>query len=322
MSLDLNRLKVFYHVYSLQSINLAANAIHLTQPGVTHHIKKLEDEIKTLLFVRQHRKIIPTTAADRLFSLVKPFIEKLDEEISKISKPMNRPYGLLRIGAPFEFGKTYLPNICHAFRVKFNDVIFKIRLEEPDQLLDMLSKGVLDFAVIDYFSTKDQFFGKSDLYKITPLTEEIFVLVGSKDYIRKKVQGSLSFDELISMDFVTDENEPFILKHWFWYYFKKSVSRFNIVMAIESHQALLDCVRLGMGLAITADHLVIEEIKAGKLKPIFPSKDKVINQVSLVELRDKDPTLTEREFRLFLERQIQSKKVLKSGTNYHKHEFV
>ncbi len=289
---------------------MAANALHLTQPGVTHHIKKLEYELSIPLFVRQHRKIIPTMAADRLFGLVKPFIENLDKEINEISKPMNQPYGLLRIGAPFEFGKTYLPHICHAFRVKFNKVIFKIKLEEPDQLLDMVSKGVLDFAVIDYFSTKDQFFGKSDLYKITPLTEETLVLVGAKEYIEKKIKGSLSFEDLISMDFVTDENEPFILKHWFWYYFKKSVSKFSIVMAVESHQALLDCVRLGMGLAITADHLVMEEIRAGKLKSIFPSKNKVINQISLVELRDKKPTLTEREFQLFLEKRIRSKRSL------------
>jgi DNA-binding transcriptional LysR family regulator len=283
---------------------MASKVLYLTQPGVTHHIKKLEDEIRTPLFIRQHRKIIPTMAADRLFVLVKPFIEKLDKSINEISRPINRPYGLLRIGAPLEFGKTYLPEICHAFRAKFDQVSFRVKLEEPDQLLDMLSKGILDFAVIDYFSTKDQFFGKSDLFRITPLTEEVFVLVGSKDYIKRKIKSKPSFDDLMSMDFVTDENEPFILKHWFWFYFKKPVSRFNIVMAIESHQALLSCVRLGMGLAITADHLVMEEMRSGRLIPIFPSRDKVVNQISLVELRAKDSTLTEREFQLFLEERL------------------
>lgn len=308
---DLNRLKIFYHVYTLKSINMAAHAIHLTQPGVTHHIKKLENELRTPLFVRQHKKIIPTLAAERLFGLVKPFIEKLDADIEEISKPMHRPYGLLRIGSPFEFGKKYLPDICHAFRTRHKQVFFKIKLEEPDQLLAMLSQGDLDFAVIDYFSTQDQFFGKSDLYRITPLTEEAFVLVGATDYIDKKIKGRPAFDDLLAMDFVTDENEPFILKHWFWYYFKKTVSRFNIVMAIDSHQALLDCVRLGMGLGITADHLVMEEIRAGSLKAIFPSKEKVINQISLVNLQDKEPTLTESEFQRFLKQRIPQKENLR-----------
>ena len=308
---DLNRLKVFYHVYSLQSMNMAAKNLYLTQPGVSQHIKKLEVEIKTSLFIRQHKKIIPTRAADQLFDMIKPFIETLGSEIKNISKPMNQPYGLLRIGAPLEFGKTYFPGICHAFRKKYNQVTFKIRLEEPDQLLDMLNKGLLDFVVIDYFSAKDQFFGKPEQYQIDPLAEETLVLAGSKEYFKNKMNKKTSFETLVSMDFITDEHEPVILQHWFWHYFKKPVPKFNIIMAIESHQALLNCVRLGMGLAITADHLIWNEIETGKIIPIFPTKEKVINSISLVQLRGKKPTLTEDVFQIFFKKQIQTKKSMK-----------
>jgi DNA-binding transcriptional LysR family regulator len=311
---DLNRLKIFYHVYSLQSMNMAAKILYLTQPGVSQHIKKLEVEIKTPLFIRRHKKIIPTRAADQLFDMVKPFIETLGSGIKNISKPMDHPYGLLRIGAPLEFGKTYLPAICHTFRKRYYQVTFKIRFEEPDQLLDMLNKGLLDFVVIDYFSTKDQFFGRPEHYQIDSLAEETFVLASSKEYFENKMKKRVSFETLMSMDFITDEHEPVILKHWFWYYFKKSIPRFNIVMAIESHQALLNCVRLGMGLAITADHLIWNEIGTGEIIPIFPTKEKVINKISLVQLRDKKPTLTEETFQSFFKKQINIKKSLKKTT--------
>ena len=308
---DLNRLRVFYHVYSLQSINMAAKNLHLTQPGVSQHIKKLEFEIKIPLFIRRHKKIIPTRAADKLFAMVKPFMETLGSEIKNISKPMDHPYGLLRIGAPLEFGKTYFPAICQAFRKKYNQVTFKIRLEEPDQLLDMLNKGILDFVVIDYFSAKDQFFGRPEQYKIDPLAEETFILASSKEYFENMMEKNISFETLMSMDFITDEHEPFILKHWFWQYFKKSISKFNIIMAIESHQALLNCVRLGMGLAITADHLIWNEIETGKIVSIFPTKEKVLNKISLVQLRDKKATLTEETFQTFFKKQIKAKESLK-----------
>jgi len=311
MSPDLNRLKVFYHVYSLQSMNMAAKNLYLTQPGVSQHIKKLEVEIKMPLFIRRHKKIIPTRAADQLFDMVKPFIETLDSGIKNISKPMDRPYGLLRIGAPLEFGKTYFPVICHAFRKKHNQVTFKIRLGEPDQLLDMLNKGLLDFVVIDYFSAKDQFFGRPEHYQIESLAEETFVLASSKEYFDNQMKKKISFETLVSMDFLTDEHEPFILKHWFWHYFRKSISKLNIIMAIESHQALLNCVRLGMGLAITADHLIWDEIETGKIIPIFPTKEKVINKISLVQLRDKKLTLTEETFQSFFKKQIKIKESLK-----------
>ena len=312
---DLNRLKVFYHVYSLQSMNMAAEKLHLSQPGISQHIQKLESEIKTPLFIRRHKKIIPTRAADKLFDMVKPFIEALSCEIKDIARPMDRPYGLLRIGVPLEFGKTYFPAVCHAFRKKYSQVTFKIRLEEPDQLLNMLNGGLLDFAVIDYFSAKDQFFGRPELYKIDPLAEETFVLVSSKEYFENTMKKNISFENLMAMDFITDEHEPVILKHWFWHYFKKSISKLNIIMAIESHQALLNCVRLGMGLAITADHLIWNEIKEDKMIPIFPTREKVINKISFVQLRDKQPTLTEATFQAFFKKQIKTKKSLKIITS-------
>jgi len=312
---DLNRLKVFYHVYSLKSMNMAAKKLYLTQPGVSQHIKKLEVEIKTPLFIRRHKKIIPTRAADQLFEMVKPFIETLNSEIKNISKPMDHPYGLLRIGAPLEFGKTYFPAICHAFRKKYNQVTFKIRLEEPDQLLDMLNKGLLDFVVIDYFSAKDQFFGRPEHYQIEPLAEETFVLASSREYFENKMKKKVSFETLMLMDFITDEHEPVILKHWFWQYFKKSIPGVNIIMAIESHQALLTCVRLGMGLAITANHLIWNEIETGEIVPIFPTKEKVINKISLVQLRDKKPTRTENIFQSFFKKQLQACKIENNGNN-------
>jgi len=312
---DLNRLKVFYHVYSLKSMNMAAKKLYLTQPGVSQHIKKLEVEIKTPLFIRRHKKIIPTRAADQLFEMVKPFIETLNSEIKNISKPMDHPYGLLRIGAPLEFGKTYFPAICHAFRKKYNQVTFQIRLEEPDQLLDMLNKGLLDFVVIDYFSAKDQFFGRPEHYQIEPLAEETFVLASSREYFENKMKKKVSFETLMLMDFITDEHEPVILKHWFWQYFKKSIPGVNIIMAIESHQALLTCVRLGMGLAITADHLIWNEIETGEIVPIFPTKEKVINKISLVQLRDKKPTRTENIFQSFFKKQLQACKIENNGNN-------
>ncbi len=308
---DLNRLKVFYHVYRLNSIKMAADTLFLTQPGISRHIQKLESEINTPLFIRRHKKIIPTRAADTLFLFVKPFIEDLAQRIDHISKPMNQPFGLLRIGAPLEFGKTYLPGICSNFRKTYNQVRFKIIFEEPDRLLEMLNSNVIDFSILDYFSAKDQFLGRPEQYRIRRLARETFVLACSQKYFQMRLNNDISFESLVAQDFLTDEHEPVILKHWFWHYFKKTIPKVNIVMAIESHPALLECIRLDMGLAITAYHLIQKEVEKGVIVPIFPGKDKVINQISLVQLRGKQPTLTEVVFQEFIMEQVTENQTIK-----------
>ncbi len=301
---DLNRLKIFYHVYSRQSINLAAKDLFLTQPGISQHIQKLESEIGTPLFIRLHKKIVPTLAGEQLYTKVKPFIESLTSEIQTISAPNDRPFGKLRMGAPLEFGKTYLPRICNGFRQQYPQVNFVIRLEEPDQLLSMINKGELDFALIDYFSAKDQFLGRPELYTIEPLVKETFVLACSKAYFEDRMNHDLSFEKLVSMEFITDENDPAILRHWFWYYFKRSLPDINFAMSINSHQAALSCIRLGMGLGVTSMHLILPEIRQKKLVPLFPDQKKVVNHISLVQLRAKKPTLTDETFQKHLKQQM------------------
>ncbi len=295
---DLNRLKVFYYVYQSNSIIKAAEKLYISQPAVSQQIKKLETEIKTPLFTRLHKRIVPTSAAHRLFGTVSPFLEQLACEIDNISTPMDRPYGTLKIGAPIIFGTTYLPRICHAFRTKYPDVRFTVKFGESDEILDLLNKGELDLALIDFFS--QQLPGKPELYKIESLMLENFILACSREYYENRVKKDISFENLISLDYLTDENDPIILRHWFWFYFNKTIPNLNIVMAIEAHQALMACIRKGMGMAISSYHLFAEEIEQGQIIPIFPNREKLINTISMVSLRASIPTVTRKTFQSFL----------------------
>ena len=140
---DFNRLKVFYYIYSQNSIVAAARSLHLTQPAVSQQLQKLETEIQATLFIRLHKKLIPTEAAKRLFALVQPFMDSLQEGMNDIRQPLDRPAGLLRIGAPREFGKEYLPPLSNSFRRAYPEVRFTFRFDENAPLLDMLKRGIL-----------------------------------------------------------------------------------------------------------------------------------------------------------------------------------
>jgi DNA-binding transcriptional LysR family regulator len=143
---DFNRLKVFYHIYSSQSIVAAANGMHITRSAVSQHLKKLEDEIKIQLFVRRHKRLVPTLAADRLYAIVKPFITELQSGLQVIKRARVRPSGLLRVGAPVEFGKAYLPRFFASFRKRYPEVNFYLELGDPDILLSGLIQGNARFC--------------------------------------------------------------------------------------------------------------------------------------------------------------------------------
>jgi DNA-binding transcriptional LysR family regulator len=311
---DFNRLKVFYYIYSLNSIVVAARTLHLSQPAVSQQLQKLEAEIEATLFIRLHKKLVPTESAKRLFALVQPFMDDLRGGIDNIRQPLDRPAGLLRIGAPREFGKEYLPPLSSSFRESYPEVSFRFRFDETAPLLSLLREGELDFALVDVFMPKGQFLETPYLFSVEQLVAEELVLACSQDYYREKINGDHSFANLTTRDFVSDEDDLIILRHWFRHHFNKSVSKLNVVMSTNSHEALISGIRQGMGLGLTSAHLVFDELSSGMIVPVETAQKNSTSWISLVQLQDKVPTLTEKTFLSHLKKVMQETEVFKKFT--------
>ena len=308
---DFDRLRVFYYIYLHNSIVAASRSLHLTQPAVSQQLQKLEAEIQTTLFIRLHKKLIPTEAAKRLFALVQPFMDSLQEGLEDIRQPLDRPAGLLRIGAPREFGKEYLPLLGHAFRQSYPEVRFSFSFDENAPLLAKLKNGDLDFVLLDVFMPKGQFLDTPHMFSIDALIEEELILVCSRDYYQREIQRDHSFDNLTRKDYISDEDELMILSHWFRHHFKKMPAKLNVVMTTNSHEALISGIRLGMGLGLTSAHLVYADLSGGGIVPLKTPKKNSLSWISLVQLQDKVPSLTEKSFISHLKQGIQKEEVLK-----------
>ena len=60
-----------------------------------------------------------------------------------------------------------------------------------------------------------------------------------------------------------------------------------------------------LGLGVLASHLVKKELESGEIIQIKTSESEIINSISLVQLLDKVPTLTEKVFSTFMIERIQ-----------------
>lgn len=297
---DFNRLHVFYHIYALNSVVGAAKTLHLSQPAVSQQLQKLEGELGVSLFIRLHRKLVPTAAGHDLFAMVAPFVGQLKAGVGQLERSRREPCGLLRVGAPNEFGREYLPRVCHAFRKAYPGVTFAMTFAESAVVLGMVQEGRLDLALSDVFVTHDRVLGLPDIFSMEPLVEEEVILACSSAYYESEIRDDLSFDHMIRQDFLSDEVAAMVLDHWFKHHFKKSPQALDIVLTVDSHAAMVSAMKLGMGLGITASHLLWDEIHAGAIVPILTPTPNAINRISLVQLQGKVPTFTEKCFLSFV----------------------
>ena len=293
---DFNRLKIFCLIYATRRVVAAAGKLNITPSAVSQQLKKLEFEIKAPLFTRLHKKLVPTMEADRLFDLVNPFMQDLEAGLGTINQARIRPSGLLRIGAPEEFGKAYFPGVFASFREAYPDVTFTLTLGDPSILLPMVGGGELDFALVDVFLTQSGIHGDLGIFSIEPIIDEEVILACSKEYCEAVLNKDYSYKSLMAGTFITYQQAASELHSWFKHHFRKSAIHPNIVTTVDSIMAVISCIRHHMGMGIITSHLVGEEIRAGEIVPITTGRKEIINRISLVQLQDKIPSLTEKTF--------------------------
>jgi len=303
---DFNRLKVFYFIFKYKSVVNAATELNITPSAVSQALQKLESELSVLLFTRLHKKLVPTSAGDQLYDTLVPFIDDLKISIKQIKQAKQIPSGMIRVGSPIEIGKSYFPRIFAAFRKKYPEVVFAMKLGDPSQIFPKIKSGKLDFGMVDTFATQDQAYEDFGIYSIEPLIEEEVVLACSKRYYEREIKGNHSFENLASKEFISYQKSSLTLRNWFKYHFNKFPIGLNRVLTVDSHQAVITGIRNQLGMGVIASHIVKKDIKRGKIVPVKTEKKSVINRISLVQLQDKIPTLTEKTFINFLKADILS----------------
>ena len=300
----LDRLKVFHFVYSNGSVVAAASELHVSQSAVSQSIKKLEQEIGTPLFIRLHKKLIPTAAGKELSKIVCPFIGALNGYMKDLEFAKNYPAGELRIGAPPEFGKAYLPLIVAGFRDSFEQVTFKIKLGTPEKLLPMIQDGELDFGLVDMFLAKSTHIDYLDTYHFTPLVEEEVVLACSRRYYDNHLKGQQSFTSLVKLNYISYKEDLQTIRQWFKHHFSRKITDVNEVLTVDSHEAVISAIANDVGLGVVASHLISDYLHDGTIVHVNTKRKEIANTISLVKLQDKVPTYTEKVFETFLIRTI------------------
>jgi DNA-binding transcriptional LysR family regulator len=293
---DFNRLRVFFHVHQARSVSAAAAALHVTQSAVSQSLAKLEDELGAQLFIRRHRAIVPTAAAEALFAVVEPFVAALHGGIEQIRQSRHALTGTLRLGAPVEFGSHRLPAALAAFSRAHPGVGFTLRLGHPSELVPLLEEGRLDLGFVDLFDAPRPAATRLAGLEVIEVMDEALVLVAAPEHEREHLQGARSFARLATARFVDYHPTAPAVRGWFRHHFERVPPRIDLALAVESVQAVIRAVEQGMGLGLVPAHTVAAALAADRLVTISTRRRPLSNRVSLVRMLERVPNRLEKEF--------------------------
>jgi len=107
--MDLRRLEIFVRVAEFGSFSRAAEALFLTQPTVSEHVRALEDELGVQLLDRLGRGAAPTPAGQLLLGYARKLLTLAGEAQQAVDQFQGRVSGELVVGGSSIPGEYVLP---------------------------------------------------------------------------------------------------------------------------------------------------------------------------------------------------------------------
>ncbi|WP_374334072.1 LysR family transcriptional regulator, partial [Aestuariivirga sp.] len=138
------QLKAFHAVAVHGGFSRAAEALGLTQPAVSDHVRKLEETYGVQLFTRAPSGVTLTDMGRKLFAIAERQFEAESEALELLSRGRTLEEGQLTIGA--DAAVHILPELAR-FRLKHPKLSVRLVTGNSAQLVKRLEDFSIDIAI-------------------------------------------------------------------------------------------------------------------------------------------------------------------------------
>lgn len=193
--INLRDLSHFVAIAEHRQIGLAAVKIGLTQPALTKSLRRLEQALGTLLFVRRRQGLVLTQAGDRLLIRAKNLVRTVDDINREIAEFATGDSGHLSIGVGPTMLVSFLLKATNRILSDTPNVTLKIGTALNHALFDMLRRGEFDLVVCGLHEETPP-----DLHQEQLMYDQMLVVANRKHPLARK--RSVSLQELSSEKWV------------------------------------------------------------------------------------------------------------------------
>jgi DNA-binding transcriptional LysR family regulator len=145
--LDVRRLQILLAVAEHGSFSGAARALDYTQPAVSHHVARLEDEVGLALVTRAGRGVRLTEAGEALCFHARDVVARLGLAEQELADFATLRAGQLRIAAFPSATATLVPPLLARLRAAHPALTITLVEHEPPEALELLQSGEVDLVL-------------------------------------------------------------------------------------------------------------------------------------------------------------------------------
>ncbi len=248
MTMDWDKLRIFYAVAEAGSFTGAGNTLMLSQSAVSRQISSLEESLGVSLFYRHARGLLLTEQGELLFGTTQDIFAKLSMIEGQLMDSKELAEGPLTVTVADFIGTTWLSSRLGDFHTQCPDINLRIILE--NRILN-LGMREADAAIRLYQPEQPDLIQRH-------LTTIKFHLCASKDYLEKNGTPKKPKDlsDHVLLCFPEDVVVPFANTNWFMDAAGIDSEKHKKLIKINSISAIYKAVEYGSGISALPDYIL------------------------------------------------------------------
>lgn len=292
-NLNIKQLEAFLLVAQLKNFTRAAAQLDMSQPAISFQIKSLEEELDITLFERTDRKVVLTEAGRLLYPNALQMVRMYNKIKAGIDDLREVKAGHLALGAVPVAGECLLPLAVGGFREQYPGVTISLQVGGSVQVAQWLKEREIEIGVAGYPI-------KSEGVECEPWVTDYMAVVTPPWHPLKGEEvplAALTSESIIVREAGSGSRQALereLLKH------NVSLDQFAGILELGSIQAVINAVRLGLGIGVVSRWAAAEMLQKNILGEVTVPGVNLGYELYLAWNRPDKESLVSRAFRTFI----------------------
>ena len=180
--MEFKQLESYIAIVKYKNLTTAAEALGISQPTISIHLKNLEEELHTRLIIRTAKNFEVTRRGQEFFVCAQNILKLRDDLINSWN---GREAEVIRMGVSTIPSAYILPEVLPAFGKEHENVYFSIDQMDSQKVIDEVHKGTYDLGLVG-MKTEDELLAFEQFYRdrlvvITPVKEKFLRMKEQKE---------------------------------------------------------------------------------------------------------------------------------------------
>ncbi|MGG0413846.1 LysR family transcriptional regulator [Peribacillus simplex] len=262
-------LKTFVTLVEVKNFTKTAEILLMSQPSVSLHIKKLEEEFQTKLFLRSPKFLKVTLTGEILYDRAKQMITIYEQTRQDIQEHDKSIKGELKIGASFTIGEYILPSLLIDLQEDYPELELQVVIGNTEEIVQAVRLYKVDIGLIEGQTNEKEL-------SVHPfMQDELFIVSSNNHELANKDEVEIT--DLHDQAWVTREVGSGT-REYLNHVIRSNGLKIKSILTISSNQGIKETlIKNGAGLALLS-RSVIERDVHNKILSIIQVNNESFNR--------------------------------------------